>query len=44
MGGDTRFGSVRRSTSRRFIFAFACIALLAGGCNESSAPAGKSVV
>lgn len=42
MSGDTVFGSVRRSTSRRLVFAFACVALLAGGCNESSAPVAES--
>ena len=41
MGGDKRFDTVRRSTSRRLLFAFTCIAVLAG-CNESSAPAADS--
>ncbi len=39
MGGDKRSGSIRRGNSRRLILAFTCIAMLAGGCNESSAPA-----
>ncbi|MDI1344260.1 MAG: hypothetical protein PSV22_09205 [Pseudolabrys sp.] len=37
MGGDKRFGSIRRSNSRHFMLAFACIAMLAAGCSESKA-------
>ena len=35
MGGDKRFGSMRRGKSHGLIFAFACVALLAGGCSKS---------
>ena len=35
MGGDKRFGSMRRFKSHGLIFAFACVALLAGGCSKS---------
>jgi hypothetical protein len=35
MGGDKRFGITKHGKSRGFIFAFACLALLAGGCSKS---------
>ena len=35
MGGDKRFGGIRRGKSHGLIFAFACLALLAGGCSKS---------
>ena len=36
MGDGTRFG-IKRSKSHGFLIAFACLALLAGGCSESTA-------
>ena len=39
MGGDSMFGKSRFGKSRGLIFTLACVAVLAGGCNESSAPA-----
>jgi len=35
MGGDTGFGITAQRKSRGFIFAFACLAMLAGGCSKS---------
>jgi hypothetical protein len=35
MGGDKRFGIAKHGKSRGFIFAFACLAMLAGGCSKS---------
>ena len=35
MGGDKRFGGIRRGKSHGLIFAFACLTLLAGGCSKS---------
>ncbi len=39
MGGDSLFGKSRFEKSRGLILTLACVAVLAGGCNESSAPA-----
>jgi hypothetical protein len=35
MGGDKRFGIGRRGTSHGFILAFACLAVVAGGCSKA---------
>jgi hypothetical protein len=35
MGGDTGFGIPAQRKSRGFIFAFACLAMLAAGCSKS---------
>ncbi len=35
MGGDTGFGVTAQRKSRGFIFAFACLAMLAAGCSKS---------
>ena len=35
MGDDKRFGTTRHGKSRGFILAFACLAMLAGGCSKS---------
>jgi hypothetical protein len=35
MGGDTQFGGITGGKSRGLILAFACLALLAGGCSKS---------
>lgn len=34
-GGDKRFGGIRRGKSYGLIFAFACVAMFAGGCSKS---------
>ena len=36
MGGNTGFGTTRRGKSYGLIITLACLAVLAGGCNESS--------
>src|ERR1035438_8994784 len=35
MVGDKRFGSTKRGKSHSLIFAFSCLAMLAGGCSKS---------
>jgi hypothetical protein len=35
MVGDKRFGSTKRGKSHGLIFAFSCLAMLAGGCSKS---------
>src|SRR5512146_68054 len=35
MGGDVQFGITKHGKSRGLIFAFACLAMLAGGCSKS---------
>jgi hypothetical protein len=42
MGGGIMFAKSRFGKSRGLIFTLACVAVLAGGCNESSAPAAES--
>ena len=42
MGGDTKFGLIRRGNSHGLLLTLACVALLAGGCNDDSKDAGKS--
>jgi hypothetical protein len=42
MGGGIMFSKTRFGKSRGLIFTLACVAALAGGCNESSAPAAEN--
>ena len=42
MGGGIMFSKSRFGKSRGLIFTLACVAVLAGGCNESSAPAAET--
>ncbi len=35
MGGDEQFGITKHGKARGLIFAFACLAPLAGGCSKS---------
>lgn len=44
MGGGNMFQKSRFGKSRGLIFTLACVAVLAGGCNESSAPAADNGV
>ena len=42
MGDDTKFGTTRHGNSRGLILTLACLATLAGGCNDKSKDAGKA--
>ena len=42
MGDDTKFGTTRHGNSRGLILTLACLATLAGGCNDESKDAGKA--
>jgi hypothetical protein len=42
MGGNKRFGTIKRGKSRGLILTLACLAVLAGGCNDSDTDTSKS--